>query len=360
MPTILIVDDESENLRSLRRYLQDRKPEWEVKTAQSEDTARQVLTGESIDVVISDLVMATEQGGMEVLRVAKDKDPLLMVILITAFEKKLERYKAFELGAFDCIQKNVPGVIAAEEIVVKTQAALGFRDLAMREIETEQRLALLRRYFDPKVFDLIERSPDLLEIHSQTVTVCFWDIRGFSHLCETLKAHPTLISGFLKQYCAKAAEVIFEHGGVLDKFMGDGVMALFGALNHKADEGRQDAAAAVSAARAFRERFAILVRDWLEQWKLYTPHEIHIGLGCGIHTGEALVGNVGTDIRDQFTALGPHVNFAQRVESRADKGQILVSSSTEARIKGQFNMVDAGVIDDVKNIAGEFRLFSVT
>jgi adenylate cyclase len=178
-------------------------------------------------------------------------------------------------------------------------------------------------------------------------------------LCESLKAHPTLIAGFLREYFEIAARVIFEHHGVLDKYIGDGVMGLFGALNHKNDEGRQDAIHAVGAALDLRTQFGMLLKKWTDQWTLYTPQSIEIGLGCGIHTGEALVGNVGTDFRDQYTALGPNVNFAQRIEARSDKNQALISASTQIRVKDHFDLKEVGVINDVKNISGEFRLYSV-
>jgi adenylate cyclase len=97
----------------------------------------------------------------------------------------------------------------------------------------------------------------------------------------------------------------------------------------------------------------------MKQWTLYTPHKIEIGLGCGIHTGEVLVGNVGTDFRDQFTALGPHVNFAARIEGQAQSGQILLSQSTEAHVRPVVTASAAGEIDNIKNIHGRFMLYSV-
>jgi class 3 adenylate cyclase/ActR/RegA family two-component response regulator len=360
MPTILIVDDEPQNLNALKRELSDRNPAWTIHGAGNENEAAAMLKQHRTDVVITDLVMATDQSGMEVLRQAKAKDPLIMVILITAFEKHLDRYHAFELGAFDCVQKNMPGLIAAEEIFIKTQAALRFRDLALQQIENQSRLAFLKRYFDPRVFGMLEKNPELLNIRSDTLTICFWDIRGFSKLCESLKAHPTMISGFLKEYFEIAAKVIFEHHGVLDKYIGDGVMGLFGALNHKNDEGRQDAVHAVGAALDLQRHFIVILKKWTEQWSLYTPQTIDIGLGCGIHTGEVLIGNVGTELRDQYTALGPNVNFAQRIESRSAKNQILVSTPTQVRVKDHFQLQEMIIINDVKNISGEFRLFSIT
>jgi class 3 adenylate cyclase len=357
MARVLIVDDEQENRDALRLALGDENPAWQILTASSEAEGRatieqQLERREPVDVLLTDLVMGTEQSGMNLLQEARRLDPLVMAILFTAKEKSLDRYAAFDYGAFDVVEKNIRGTAAVREINVKTRAALRYR-------EWSQRVNFLRRYFDPRVFEAIEREPALLAVRQRTVTVCFWDIRGFSRLCEILKAHPTLISDFLREYCETAARVIFNHDGLLDKFIGDGVMALFGVLNHKDDDGKADALAAVSAAVDLRTAFEPLVTKWMQQWTLYTPQKIEIGLGCGIHTGEVLVGNVGTEFRDQFTALGPHVNFAQRIESRAKAGEILVSQSTEARVRPSVISSDAGEISDVKNIPGEFKLSAI-
>jgi class 3 adenylate cyclase len=354
---ILIVDDERENREALKRALGDENPLWQIFTARNESEGKVVLQvqlsrREPIDVVLTDLVMTSEQSGMNMLQEARRMDPLVMAILFTAKEKNLDRYAAFDYGAFDVVEKNIRGTAAVREINIKTRAALRYR-------EWSQRINFLRRYFDPKVFEVIARDPSVLSVKQRTVTICFWDIRGFSRLCEIMKAHPTLVTDFLKEYCELSARTIFRHDGLLDKFIGDGVMALFGVLNRKEDQGKTDAIAAVRAAIDFRSEFASLRERWMEQWMLYTPQKIEIGIGCGIHTGEVLVGNVGTDFRDQFTALGPHVNFTSRIEGRAEPGQILLSQSTGARVESEIVLLPAGEIDDVKNISGQFRLFSV-
>jgi adenylate cyclase len=136
-------------------------------------------------------------------------------------------------------------------------------------------------------------------------------------------------------------------------------MGLFGAVKQEPSDGTQDALDAVAAALALKERFEQILSKWIEQWALYAPQKIDIGLGCGIHTGDVLVGNVGTELRDQYTALGPNVNFAQRIEARAGIGEILLSASTRARLGTKFKLKDAGLVDDIKNIPGEFKLFSV-
>lgn len=359
MTHILIVDDREDILKSYKLGLEDAGLGWNILTAKNENEAETIVKEQPIDVVITDLVMLTEQSGMDVLRLAREKDPLIMVIIVTAFDKILDRYQAFELGAFDCIAKNTPGVKTIDEIIVKSKTALQFRELAITEIENQKRVTFMKRYFDPKVFSIIEEKPDLLNIRRRALTIVFWDIRGFSSLCESLKEHPTLISGFLREYFQVSSEVVFKHGGVLDKFIGDAVMALFGAFNSKEDDGKNDAINAVNSAISMKEHYTEILDKWMKEWELYTPHKIDIGLGCGIHTGEALVGNVGTENRDQFTALGAHVNFAQRIESRAEKGQIFVSATTKARIAKNFELKEVGTISNVKHIPGKFEIFEV-
>jgi class 3 adenylate cyclase len=275
-----------------------------------------------------------------------------MAILFTAKEKNLDRYAAFDYGAFDVVEKNTPGVIASREINIKARAALRYQ-------EWSQSINFLRRYFDRRLFDTIQRDSSALKLSRRTITICFWDIREFSYLCEILKAHPDLIAGFLKDYFELAAQIIFKHNGMLDKFIGDGVMALFGVLNHKNDQGESDARNAVAAAIELRTGFSVIYEKWLTQWKRYTAQKIDIGLGSGIHTGEVLVGNVGTDFRDQFTALGPDVNLAARIEARSNSAQILISQATEQRVNPHFSLARVGTIDNIKNIPGAFELFEV-
>jgi class 3 adenylate cyclase len=353
---ILIVDNEAENRNNLKVALEDENPQWNIITASSDSEGLDVIksrlkTDTPIEVVLTDLVMETEQSGMTLLKEAVRIDPLIMAILFTAKEKSLDRYAAFDYGAFDVVEKNILGAAAHREINVKTRAALRYR-------EQSQTINFLRRYFDSKLFESIIADPSILAIKVREVTICFWDVRGFSSLCETLKAHPHLISDFLRDYFDIAAATIFEHGGILDKFIGDGVMALFGVLNDKDDNEQEDATSAIAAAKDLRERFNNLILKWMAKWNFYTQAKIEIGLGCGIATGEALVGNVGTDFRDQFTALGPNVNFAARIEARAKSGQILVSKGTRVRVESNIVLYPAGEISDIHNISGTFELFS--
>jgi len=359
MANILIVDDEKANANAYKRSLELNMPLHTIKTAENENEAEMLIKAESFDVIISDLAMLDDKSGMRVLSCAKEKDPLVMVIIVTAYADKMDRYAAFENGAFDCIAKSTPGLKTTDEIVAKTKTALFFRSMLQNQIEFQNKITILQRYFDPKVFSKIEGNNDVLNLKSRTVTIVFWDIRGFSKACEILKAQPQAIAGFLKDYFELASNVIFKNNGVLDKFIGDGVMAIFGSLNGRDAAGVEDAAFAATAALELKEKFKTLLSQWIERWKLYSAQLIDIGLGCGINTGECLVGNVGTEIRDQYTALGSDVNLASRIEARTMKDQILVSSTTHARLSEKFEFKDWGIIDDIKNIVGNYQIYEL-
>jgi class 3 adenylate cyclase/FixJ family two-component response regulator len=355
MSRILVVDDERENRVALQRALTDENPSWDCFLASDDKEGVEILRhqidiGEPIDILLTDLVMSTEQSGMCILREARNIDPMIMTILFTAKEKSLDRYEAFDYGAFDVVEKNIRGGSAIREIIIKTRAALQYR-------EWSKKINFMRRYFDPALFNTIERDPSILEMRQKVLTICFWDIRGFSRLCEILKAHPTLIAGFLRDYFNVASKCIFQHNGILDKFIGDGVMGLFGVIGDDSD--KTAAINAVKSAIDLRDKFDSIIDKWMNDWVLYTPVKIDISIGCGIHTGDVLIGNVGTDMRDQFTALGPDVNVASRIENRAKARQILLSQATESRVRSVILSKKALTVNDIKNIPGDFDLFEV-
>jgi adenylate cyclase len=97
----------------------------------------------------------------------------------------------------------------------------------------------------------------------------------------------------------------------------------------------------------------------MEKWQRDEPQTIKIRLGCGIHTGEVLVGNMGTKKRDDFTAISAHVNLARRIEKRAGDKQILVSVTTKQRIQEEFDVREEYILKNVKNIPGEYPVFEI-
>ena len=190
----------------------------------------------------------------------------------------------------------------------------------------------------PHTLRIIKESPGmvatLLAGHSRELVILFADIKGFSVYCK--KADSLQIQRVLRDYLTAMTVVILEHGGTLDKYMGDGIMAFFGDAEPEgegdaAEENRveRNAAAAVHAALAMQRKMAELNANWMSLGQ--EPHLIRIGINTGIVT----VGNLGTEYLMDYTVIGPEVNKAQRLESAAEPGGILLARRTYALARKQ-------------------------
>jgi adenylate cyclase len=182
---------------------------------------------------------------------------------------------------------------------------------------------------------------------NQTITVLFADVRGFTRLAE--HAPPEQVVQLLNHYFSAMSDIIFAHHGTLDKYIGDGLMALFGAPTTTPD----DAANAVVVAIQMQHRIKRLNADFLASG---LPE---ISAGVGLHTGEATVGYIGSERRTEYTAIGDTVNLASRLESNAGGGQILVSEATaHALPQGRFPLREHAALT-VKNRAQPVQVYEV-
>lgn len=190
----------------------------------------------------------------------------------------------------------------------------------------------------PHTLRIIKESPGLVATllagHSRELTILFADIKGFSVFCK--KADALQIQRVLRDYLTAMTAIILEHGGTLDKYMGDGIMAFFGDAEpegggEEAEENRveRNAASAVRAALAMQKKMAELNASWMSLGQ--EPHLIRIG----INTGMVTVGNLGTEYLMDYTVIGPEVNKAQRLESAAEPGGILLARRTYALARKQ-------------------------
>jgi class 3 adenylate cyclase/plastocyanin len=218
----------------------------------------------------------------------------------------------------------------------------------------------LEKYVDPVVLEQI-RDPELVTMQSKILTIVFWDISGFSILCEKLKFHKELIVEFLREYFSEAALIIRKHEGVLDKFMGDGIMAFFGYKDTDVnDNGKEGAVSAAKAAIELRNFFDVMKLDWINLWITKTGQQkISTDLRCGMNTGNVLVGLILTEVRDQFTTIGSNVNLASRLESVASKDQIIVSPTTKIRIENQFNLKTVPIESPIKGFENISECYEV-
>jgi adenylate cyclase len=206
--------------------------------------------------------------------------------------------------------------------------------------EREAAVTLFRRFLDPRVVDDLVKTGELSreqKPEARTVTVLFSDIRGFTTLSETRT--PEAVVDLLNRYFSQQVEVIFRHGGTLDKFIGDAIMAFWNAPT----ENPRHAAEAVAAAL---EMGAAL--DRFKRELAATDGSLHdFDIGIGLHTGDAVVGFLGSDDRLDYTAIGDTVNLASRIEG-CTKGvaRVLVSRATrdacELAMPGRFRFESHG------------------
>jgi adenylate cyclase len=176
-------------------------------------------------------------------------------------------------------------------------------------------LSNFQRYFAPDLARQIAGAEGEVQLGGakRDVVVLFSDIRGFTPLSERMS--PDEIASLLTEYFSEMVDVVFEHGGTLDKFIGDAVMALWGAPLARTD----DADRAVRAAVAMQRRIDWLNAEWSRQGRQT------IGVGIGINAGEVFAGNIGSDQRLEYTVIGDPVNTASRLCSRAGPGEVLIS-----------------------------------
>jgi len=182
--------------------------------------------------------------------------------------------------------------------------------------------AALRVYLPPQVAEQITLSDGALELGGvlQMVTVLFADIRGFTQLSERMDAQEVVL--MLNEFFTAMTEVVIEAGGTVDKYIGDCVMALFGAPTQRADDVERGVCAAVNMQRVVARMNVDRAGRGLRPVKI----------GVGLHVGPAVVGNIGCARRMQYTAIGDTINVASRVVDTAAPEQVLVSGDVRSAV----------------------------
>jgi len=192
--------------------------------------------------------------------------------------------------------------------------------MVLNDISETKRLESVRRYLPPALVDQVRDLDAAQRPQRRELSVLFADVRGFSTYSENLE--PETLIQIINGYFTQAVDAISSFGGLTDKFMGDAVMALFNTpLNPQEDH----------AERAIRT--ALTIQNNMLAYHREMPEEKRLYFGTGIHVGEAVVGNVGSALRKDYSAIGDAVNLAKRVQETARPGQILLSSAAYERVK---------------------------
>ncbi len=350
-PSILIVDDHAPTADSLVKRLKKAHPAWNFQPAYTLSSALEYLKAAPYDAVITDYRLDEHdplKTGLVVIDHARAKDKLCVCILMTAYPEDFDRYKeAFNKGVSECIVKSQRGLDMGKEIEFKLQLEL------QRRWEHEEAYTYAR-HIDMKLRAAWGATSNRSKLTQRLVAIMFTDVRGFSEATHELRTHPHVIINFLEKLYSVIIEEVHAQNGMVDKFIGDGSLCLFGALGYN-DDGNHGKQAA-QAALAIQHRWDALESDLKKQTLAAVGVNLPpISLGVGIHIEETMVGIVQTDIgRDQFTALGSGVNLAKKLESFAGKlvavdgsgkkektyrfGNILITGTVQHQVEEDFDL----------------------
>ena len=225
------------------------------------------------------------------------------------------------IGAFLVVrQQREPFSHAERQLLAAMSSQI---DTAIFEDLQRQRIkSVFGRYVSRRVVDqMLQSGQDFFEGQRRTMSVLFSDLRGFTSTSERLDTDTVV--RMLNEHLSAMTEVVLEHNGTLDKFIGDCVMAFWNAPVDQPYHAWQAVCTAVQM-RAAHEKL-------LGEWKRRGLEPIHIGIG--INTGEMFVGNIGDERKSSYTVIGDHVNLASRLEGVAAGGQILITERTLAPIR---------------------------
>jgi adenylate cyclase len=216
-----------------------------------------------------------------------------------------------------------------------------------REQREKRRLS---RFFSPAVVAEIIRYKDDAKLAAgrRRMTVLFSDIRGFTSMSE--KMEPEEVVTFLREYLTVMTEAVFKHGGTVDKYIGDAIMALYNVPFEAPDHARR----AVRTALEFQERLQPLAE------RFAAKYGGTLACGVGIHTGDAVVGTIGSEQRLEYTAIGDTINLGSRLEGLTKEFSvpIIMSEATAAEVAGQFGTRDLGEVT-VKGKAIPVKIYAV-
>ena len=323
---ILAVDDEPdfELLIRQRFRAQIRAEEFEFRFAHHGGEALAALSAEpDIDLMLLDINMPV-MDGLTLLNELRERQLDVQAIIVSAYGDMTNLRTAINRGAFDFVTKPVD--LSDLEITVRKALA---NVAKMREMDRQRRAAErarhnLSRYFSPNIVELLAAQDEPLGAgRRETVAVLFADIVAFTRMAELMA--PENVLALLREFHTLMTAEIFAGGGTVDQYMGDGMIAVFGAT----DASPNDAANALNCA----ERML----DALERWngEREEKGETRLDIGIGLNYGPVVLGDVGSEHGMSFTAIGDTVNTAARLQTltRSLKTQLVVADSVVRAIQ---------------------------
>ncbi len=331
---ILAVDDRKENRELVARHLS--RCGHFVVTAASGEEALTTLEQADVDVVLLDLLMPG-MDGHEVLRRIKAHPEwhATPVIVISGHQDMQGIIRCIEAGADDYLFKPFNPVILQARI----KAGIERKRWHDREEQYRQQLernekfirATFGRYLsDEIVTDILER-PEGLDLGGKLreVTILMSDIRGFTTLCEQLE--PGDVVRMLNRYLGAMTDIILSYQGTIDEFIGDAILAVFGAPRQRDDDADRAVQCALAMQEAHEELNRRNAQDGLPA--------LHTGIA--LNTGQVIAGNIGSERRSKYGFVGHAMNVTARIEDLTRGGDVVVAGATLEKLRGSYRIDDS-------------------
>lgn len=318
---LLVIDDNELSRELLGRHLH--RQGHEVLTAASGAEAMTMLAHHAVDLIFLDLVMP-EMDGLELLTRIKSDDRLraVPVIIVSGISETDGVIRCIEAGAEDYLTKPFNPVLLQARLNAGLERKRWHdrEESYRRELERNQRFIrnTFGRYLSDEIVDTLLETPQGLDLGGVTckVTILMADIRNFTKLCEVHT--PQQIVRLLNNYLGAMSSVIMAHGGTVDEFIGDGILAIFGAPLSHDDDARRAVRCALAMQQEIHDINARNAAEGLPS----------IAIGIGLNTGTVVAGNIGSEQRSKYGVVGHTVNLTARIESFTTAGEVLASQRT--------------------------------
>jgi FixJ family two-component response regulator len=308
------------------------------------------LEGLAPGCIVTDIRMPG-MGGLDLVRHLKDHGLPHPVIVITGHGDVALAVEAMRAGAINFLEKpfRPDDLLQAVEAALAGDAGSHAHRVERRSVdalaaEKQQRHAVqeaFSRYVAPAVVERAVADPEFLNLGGETrdMTILFADIRGFTEISETMKDDPQSLTGIINSVLGDLSEIVQAHGGVIDKYIGDCVMAFWGAPFNDPDHARHAVEAANEMLAAMND-----INDKLDRVGSTRRGLPRIGIGVGVNSGDCVVGNMGSASRFDYSVLGDVVNVASRLVglSKSYDVDILLGQATVERLpaNGAFKEID--------------------
>jgi len=344
MAKILVADDEPDLAvlikQKFRRKIRENHYEF-VFAENGRDALEKLADHPDVDIVLSDINMP-EMDGLTLLSKLAESNPLVKAVIVSAYGDMENIRVAMNRGAFDFITKP----INFEDLAVTMDKTIEHVIQTKATLKAIKENNILKMYVDETVLNFMgsrEFETSLMANETVEATVAFIDICGFTSISE--KEQADTVVTILNNYFEVIVKEIIDQGGQIDKFIGDAIMAVF--------RGDYHLDRAMDACLAVRTKISNLPEP--EEHKGYAPM-----VAIGINSGEMISGNIGSATlrRLDYTVIGDVVNTAQRLQSAAGPGQIIINENSYEKIKESFHCKNAGEVK-LKNKEEVVTIFDV-